>query len=76
MKLTVPYHTASQLPPFAEGGASIIRRNRSGCSGIWLRRHHLRQKIMFPMRLPPKTNPPSNEFNPPLSELDLCSPTR
>lgn len=55
MKLTVPYHVASQLPPFAEGGAAFIRRNRSGCSGIWLRRHHLRQKIICPVRLEFKT---------------------
>ena len=55
MKLTVSYHAASQLPPFAEGSAAFIRRNRSGCSGIWLRRHHLRQKIVFSLRTAFKT---------------------
>lgn len=48
MKLTVPYHVAPQLSQFAEGGAAIIRRNRSGRCGIWLRGHYLRQKYSYP----------------------------
>lgn len=47
MKLTVPHHAASYVPPSAEGGSAFIRRIRSGCFGIRLRRYYLWKKIIF-----------------------------